>query len=520
MVACTPVSSPPQAYTLRVLASSELGNMAPILAQATAHTGVIVRLTTKGTLIAAQEVKNGAAQRHYDAVWFASDNYIDLFSPAANDLTGTTPIMSSPVVLAVRSSAARRLGWENGSATWTDIAEAAASGQFTFGMASPATADAGLSGLVAAATAIAHPNGALQDAQIRSAVPELTGLFHGQKLPAPDSRHLIQDYLRDLEHPGPGLPDGIIDHEADLITLKAEAPRGDPLTLVYPSDGVIEARYPLSILTTAPPAARAAFERLVGYLTSRAVQQQIMTTTHRRPVVPSARPASDLPTGLDVLRFPGDPATVQNLVDVYFGRLRTPGRTVYVLDTSGSMRGPRLDSLKRALGALTGAGARPAGKFSEFRTEEEVTFLPFNYRPEAPATFTIPADDPEPVLAAIREYIDRLRAHGRTAIYDTLVDACQILKAQDARAPGRIDSIVLITDGENNWGRSLGDFLAYYRSLPADSEPAPVYPVAVGEADLGELQQIANVTGGTLINAEREPLSALNTIVGDIRGYQ
>lgn len=520
MVACTPVSSPPQAYTLRVLASSELGNMAPILAQATAHTGVTVRLTTKGTLIAAQEVKNGAAQRHYDAVWFASDNYIDLFSPAANDLTGTTPIMSSPVVLAVRSSAARRLGWENGSATWTDIAEAAASGQFTFGMASPATADAGLSGLVAAATAIAHPNGALQDAQIRSAVPELTGLFHGQKLPAPDSRHLIQDYLRDLEHPGPGLPDGIIDHEADLITLKAEAPRGDPLTLVYPSDGVIEARYPLSILTTAPPAARAAFERLVGYLTSRAVQQQIMTTTHRRPVVPSARPASDLPTGLDVLRFPGDPATVQNLVDVYFGRLRTPGRTVYVLDTSGSMRGPRLDSLKRALGALTGAGARPAGKFSEFRTEEEVTFLPFNYRPEAPATFTIPADDPEPVLAAIREYIDRLRAHGRTAIYDTLVDACQILKAQDARAPGRIDSIVLITDGENNWGRSLGDFLAYYRSLPADSEPAPVYPVAVGEADLGELQQIANVTGGTLINAEREPLSALNTIVGDIRGYQ
>jgi len=43
--------------------------------------------------------------------------------------------------------------------------------------------------------------------------------------------------------------------EADLIALKAEAPRGDPLTLVYPSNGVIEADYPLSMLTTASPAA-------------------------------------------------------------------------------------------------------------------------------------------------------------------------------------------------------------------------------------------------------------------------
>jgi Ca-activated chloride channel homolog len=136
---------------------------------------------------------------------------------------------------------------------------------------------------------------------------------------------------------------------------------------------VIEAGYPLSMLTTASPAARAAFERLVDYLTSPAVQQQIMTTTHRRPVATLAQPDSEQPRSLDVLRFPRNPTTVQTLIDVYLGRLRRPGRTVYVLDTSASMSGPRLADLKSALGALTGAGASLAAKFSEFRDGEEVT---------------------------------------------------------------------------------------------------------------------------------------------------
>ncbi len=516
-VALAPLPQSPPDYTLRVLAGSELGDMTSILAQASASTGVRVRLTTTDSFIAAQEVADGTAQRHYDAVWFASDDYFDLFSPAAKDLSGTTPIMSSPVVLAVRSSVARRLGWENGSATWADIAEAAASGHFTFGMTSPVTADAGLSGLVAAATATARAKGPLQEGQILATVPELTGLFHSQILSAPDSTDLTRVYLKELAHPEPGLPDGIIDNEADLIALKAEAPGGDPLTLVYPSNGVIEADYPLSMLTTARPAARTAFERLVGYLTSAAVQQQIMKTTHRRPVVPL--PDSELPTGLDVLRSPNS-ATVQTLIDVYLGRLRAPGRTIYVLDTSASMKGQRLDDLKSALSALTGAGASPAGKFSEFRDGEEVTFLPFSYRPGPPTVFTIPGSDPGPTLADIRSDIRKLQARGRTAIYDSLVRAYQLLQAQDTKAPGRIDSIVLITDGGNDWGSGLGEFLAYYRSLWARSEPAPVYSIAVGEAELSELQQVADVTGGTLTNAEQEPLSALETIVEDIRGYQ
>ena len=520
VTACTSPHPPPAPpYTLRVLADSELADMGPILARAEAATGVAVRLTTTDALTVADDVTNGIAQRDYDAVWLASGDYLDLYSRGANALVGATPIMSSPVVLAVRSSAARRLGWDHGPVAWPDIARAAAAGAFTFGMASPVTSDSGLSALVCVATAVAGRGTALTDAGAGQATPELAGLFARQRLAAKTSDALARMYLDDLAS-GRSTANGVIGYEADLLALKARAPRGDPLTLVYPSDGAISATYPLSLVATAPRAATDAFSRLVGYLTSKSVQDEIMTATGHRPVLSSVPLARNLPGHLGVLRFPGSLQIVSDLIGAYIGKLRPPGRTIYVLDTSGSMRGARLSHLEQALLALTGAGHTLAGKFSEFRSGEEVTFLPFNYAPAAPGEFSILTMDPGPSLAAIRDYISGLRAHGRAAIYDALVRAYQIMGEQDRGSAGWIDSIVVMTDGENNWGRSLGAFLAYYRSLPPSSPAPPVYAIAFGEADIPELTQVARATGGTVIDAVHQPLSALSAIVEDVRGYQ
>src|SRR5262249_227289 len=294
----------------------------------------------------------------YDAVWLASSDYLDLYASRANILVGTTPIMSSPVALAVRSSAARRLGWDHGPVAWTDIARAAAAGAFTFTMASPVTSESGLSALVCAATAVAGRGAALTYAGAAQAAPELAMLFAGQRLTA--------------------TADGVIGYEADLLALKARAPSGDPLTLVYPSDGTISTTYPLSLVATAPRAATDAFSRLVGYLTGKSAQNEIMTATGHRPVLGSVPLARNLPGNLTVLGFPDSLQIVSDLIREYLGQLRPPGRTIYVLDTSASMRGARLSHLEQALLVLTGAGHTLADKFSQFRSGEEITFLPFN----------------------------------------------------------------------------------------------------------------------------------------------
>jgi Ca-activated chloride channel family protein len=290
-------------------------------------------------------------------------------------------------------------------------------------------------------------------------------------------------------------------------------------TLIYPSDGVLEATYPFSLLASAPPAARSAYQRLVSYLTSAPVQRQIMLVTHRRPIAGTLPLAPDLAGHQFIeLPFPATAKTLQRLISDYNGKLRTADRTSYVLDISGSMRGARLAALKHALLALTGLDTTLVGKLCAFRTGEEVTFLPFGTTPGTPAVYNIPSGDDQPVLQRMRGYINRLHVHGHTAIYDALVDAYQIMAGQEAADPGRIQSIVLLTDGENNTGRDLAQFLDYHRSLPEGSPP--VYTIAFGDADLGPLAEVADVTGGTAFDAVGQPVSTLSTIFDQIRGYQ
>jgi Ca-activated chloride channel family protein len=75
-----------------------------------------------------------------------------------------------------------------------------------------------------------------------------------------------------------------------------------------------------------------------------------------------------------------------------------------------------------------------------------------------------------PDLAAIRAYVNSLQAGGGTAIYDAVFGAYQIAATAMRTEPGRLYSIVLMTDGQNNVGRDGARFLAdSTRSMPARS---------------------------------------------------
>jgi Ca-activated chloride channel family protein len=332
LAGCTGSPSPGSysgpSFTLRILASSELADMTPILDQAASATGVTVKLTPVGSLAGAQQVIDGTAERYYDAVWFASDNYLDLYPEGLAKLNGTTEIMSTPVILGMRTSAADRLGWNRNPVTWAEIAEAAARSEFTFGMTDPSLSNSGLSALVAVATAIAGNGAALQASEIAEAEPELAGMFRQQKLTARSSGELTQAYLHELADGQ--APDGLVDYESQLLTLQAEAPRDNPITLIYPSDGVLDATYPLSLLTSAPPAARNAYQRLARYLTTSQVQREIMQVTHRRPITGGIPLAGALAGHQPFqLPFPAAAATIQNLIGTYDGMLRRTDPATY-----------------------------------------------------------------------------------------------------------------------------------------------------------------------------------------------
>lgn len=512
----------PRSGTVRVLASSELADMELLLEEARRASGITVRPTWTGTLDAVERLASGKADGAFDAVWLSSNDYLRLNQEAARRVTSETPLMTSPVALGVRPATVRRLGWDPERVSWAQAHRAVADGKLTYGMTDPKRSNSGFSALISVASGLSGAQAALTDADVRTATPKLKEFFAGQRLTSGSSGWLATAYTRR------STVDALINYESVLLSLArdtdagtstdpAETPAdadtesrtGTDLTVIRPRDGVVTADYPLSTLTDATPEAKDAVRALTEHFRSPAVQREITERTLRRPVVVSARPAEPLsPEPRRELPFPGSRSVADGLLSAYEHQLRRPSRTVYVLDTSGSMKGKRLEQLKSALTGLTG----------DFRQREEVTLLPFGSAVKRVRTHTVDPADPAAGPAAIRADTAALTAEGNTAIYSSLAAAYDHLGPDTDSA---FTSIVLMTDGENTAGRSAADFTSFYRSLPPARQLTPVFPVVFGDSDRSELDRIAALTGGRLFDGTKEHgPGSLEGAFEEIRGYQ
>jgi len=494
-------SNPNSPTTLQVLAGSELSDMAPILASAQKATGVTVVPTYTGSLDGAERISSGSAG---DAAWFASDKYVAL-AGASSKLLEHQPTMLSPVVVGVKHSVATRLGWTGGKRVgWKDIAAAAAAGKFRYAMTNPTASNSGFSALVGVSTALSGGQ-ALSAATVDAA--GLKGFFSGQTLTSGSSGFLAQAYVQSQAK-----LDGIVNYESVLFGLNDGGRLTEKLDLIYPNEGITTADYPLMLLNGSK---RDAYDKLVAYLRQPDVQRRIERVTSRRPAVPGVPLLSRFGSALLVeAPFPANLSIVQQLLDDYQSELRKPAHTFYVLDTSGSMEGDRIDRLKSALSGLAGGDKSFTGHFARFQPRERVTLLTFDGGVEENQTFDVDSSDPNsPGLSGLRSFVDGMGTGGGTAIYSAVNEAYQLALQTRQDESNYYTSIVLMTDGENNEGISARRFLDTVNA----SEGIRVYTVLFGEASPKELQQIADATGGKVFDARSADLSS---VFKDIRGYQ
>jgi Ca-activated chloride channel family protein len=513
LAACTgsgsgkPTGPPPIGpNTIRILAGSELQDITPILPRIERDTGLDLRFTYSGSLEGADRIARGDTD---DVAWFSSGNYLSL-AGAETKILAKESIALSPVVLGVKTSLARRFGWVgNPNVTWKDIAERASSGELKYAMTNPAASNSGFSALVGVASAFAGTGNALAVDDID--VAGLKEFFAGQSLTAGSSGILADAYVRSQDSLG-----GLINYESILLSLNQEHRLRDPLTLIYPRDGIVTADYPMMLLN---PAKRSQYAKLAAELRTPAIQRWLITRTNRRPVVPQVQLDSRFPNAVLVeLAFPSSLEVVNALLNTYLNEIVPPSHTIFVLDTSGSMDGARIDDLKRAMDGLAGVDTSLTGTFAQFRNREDVTIIPFSDTVHGPASFTIEGTDPtSPERLAIRQFVDHLVADGNTAIYSALARAYQEAIASLTRDPSRLTSIVLMTDGENNSGMSPPAFLSFLRSLPREALRVRTFPVLFGDADPAELHQIADVTGGKVFDSRT---ASLSQVFKEIRGYQ
>ncbi len=511
------VQIPGTGETFRILAGSEVRDLEPLLAEASDVIDATIEVEYTGTLSGAEQIASGGADGSFQAAWFSSDRYLSLLPESSAKVGASENIMASPVILGVRESKAAELGWDSTPPSWGDIAAAAEAGDFTFAMTNPAASNTGFSALIGVATALSGTGSALTTADIDTVAPELTGFFSGQTLTAGSSGWLKDAFVERQAESGQEV-DGLVNYESVLIEINENNETPEPLTLVYPSDGVVTADYPLTFLSSADDDARTKFDTLVSWLQEPAQQQRILDDTRRRPLVAGVSVDDAFTDQVLVdLPFPNQLQVANDLINAYLNEIRQPPQTIFVLDTSGSMEGDRIEALRQALRDLSGADTSTQGTFARFRNRESVTLIPFSTEPGSPEIFEVPESGSDDVLAQISGRADGLEAFGDTAIYDSLIEAYQVAQAQVAENPDTFTSIVLMTDGENTFGQEYSDFESFYGGLPAPIQSVPTFAVLFGDSDVPEMQQVAELTGGETFDARDGSLSGA---FQEIRGYQ
>ncbi|MEU7481209.1 substrate-binding domain-containing protein [Lentzea sp. NPDC042327] len=465
LTACTSSSPPP--VRLRVLASPELVDLAPVLAELRRATGVELAVEHRGTVEASRSLAG------FDLAWLSSNRFLRLrgAEPALS-----ASIMTSPVVLGVRPGRRAVLGERP---TWADVADRAAVGEFRYGMADPRVSGGGMAALIGVATAAAGTGAALRPEDV--SCDRLQGFLAGRAFDVPDP---VAELVR---RSSDDTVDGVVAHESELLALNASGRLPEPLELVYPRDGIVLSDYPLMLVD---PARRTAYDRVVDWLRSPPAQRMIAERTWRRPVDPAAprdrRLTADIGTAL---YFPDRQEVLDRLL-VFHDRAGEGRQVVFVLDYSTSMRGERITALREAFASLTG--------FDRFYVGETVTIVRFAGTVLEERSVTVRGRaDLDALLAVVAS--DDLRDN--TAIWGALDHALRLARGETA--------VVLMTDGENNAGPSVDEFLRVGRG------EVPVYPIRFGEADRAELDRVAQASGGRLVDAGT---TSLPQAVREIRG--
>jgi Ca-activated chloride channel family protein len=516
VAACTPEGDGQDGVTFHILTGSENRMLfddpdsddPTMMERFEEAEGVNFEPSFQGSVDTMLDIQAGAEP--YDAVWPASSIWLNL-GDTGNIVSRIESIMRTPVVFAVKQSKAEQLGWVGTDVTVEDILQAAESGELKYMMSSATQSNSGAMAYLGYLYAFAgQPDVLTMEMLHDPALADQTRRILG----AVDRTAGASGFLRDLFLDNYDDYDGMVNNESAVITanqrLMAEGEQ-DLLHVIYPVDGLALADWPLGYVDREDPEKSAIFDKLMEYLLSEEVQEELLSQGRRTTEIGMTMDPADVDPavfnpewGIDVTRAI-DPITMPaadvalEALNLYQTAFRKPSFTVLCLDFSGSMEGSGATDLKEAMRVMLDQELA-AGYFLQ-RTGDDVTVvIPFNG--EVIDTWQAAGNDAE-ALDTLLAKVNEQDTGGQTNIYDPMIAA---LDAMEGSLEGYAPAIILLTDGHSNEG-SFDDFEARWRE--GSPEGVPVYSILFGDATEEQLVQVSELTTGDTYDGRDGLIDAL-----------
>ena len=498
------------------------------------------------------EKRDGATPQ----VWTpASSSWVSLLrhTAAAKDRPSLLPegkiptVAQSPLVLAMPKPMAETLGWPDASIGWSDVLGLTTDakgwgakghpewGQFRLGKTNPHFSTSGLNATVGAYFAATGRSGDLTEADLSD--PKVlqyvktveSGVVHYGDTTLTFLSNLAE---ADRDNQGMSYISAVTVEEKSVYDYNQGNPTGDPalagkgakphvpLVAVYPKEGTLLSDHPYVVFDNASDEQKAAAADFLAYLQAEPQQKRFTDLAFRgfegKAGAGLSKSNGLLPDKKFTTLDPPSPAVLAKALTTWDAQ-RKRARVLLVLDVSGSMA----ELTKGGKSKLELAKQAAVQSLDVFAPDDEVGLWTFST--EAPGAST-PYTEQVPVGAVsgnrdrIKQVIGGLAPAGGTALYATARAAQR--KLLDSADPSRINAVVLLTDGKNEYTRD-NDLDALLKDLDASSleTSVRVFTIAYGEkADLGVLQNMSKASRAAAYDAS-DPTTIDKVLINVISNF-
>ena len=412
-------------------------------------------------------------------------------------------LVRTPLVIAAWEPMARALGWPDRPVGFGDIADLARSpdgwgayghpefGDFKLVHTNPDFSTSGLSAVVAeyySATGKTRGPGPIRHRRSRSR--DRPG---HRAVDRPLRRH-DPLRLRPDVRARPGYASAAVMEEVTLIDFNRECEDQPKLVAIYPDEGTFFSDSPFYVLdgdwvSDGERAGAKAFER---FLAER-ITPELAAESGFRPADPAVAPLDPISTANGA-----DPAQPERTLSAPSPRVlatirrawradRKPANVMLAVDVSGSMAGEqRLERAKVGLLSF----------LDEISPKDRVGLLAFDDQVEQLVPIGAVAGNED----TLRRTIRGLRPGGGTAFRDATAQAFERVRAVAARGGDRINSVIVLSDGEDtDSSRSLRSVLDELSTQGDSATQVRVFTIAYSPTAQGAaeaLRAIAEASGG------------------------